>query len=254
MMTKKDYTELADHISKNSDRRSREFFCEHIGAAFAAANPKFDWHKWRVACNGYNVPLVKVITPIPKPTPHWIDLEWPTPPTEQPKPMSDVKLGTIIEGTPGRDAIHVAVAPCVAAHYLCPGDHVGILEDGKAGGSPNPVGIVDPFLKEGVHPGQRFWVCLYQGTVTGMRHEWMHPAFGQEDTKSKSRDWIIDYASQLGLGYKELMSAANHYIDTEEYLCKGGDLESEITSEEFWEHYKVVTGKTGKGNFFSCSC
>src|ERR1700731_2150845 len=41
-------------------------------------------------------------------------------------------LGKLVEGDQRRDAIHVAVAPVVAARRLCPGQHVGLLEDGRA--------------------------------------------------------------------------------------------------------------------------
>jgi hypothetical protein len=83
--------------------------------------------------------------------------------------------------TPGeharRDAVHVAVAPVVAAAHLLPGQHVGVLADGRAGADEEPIGVVDPFLTEAVRPGQRFWLLLYPGTITSLRHVWTHPAF-----------------------------------------------------------------------------
>jgi hypothetical protein len=83
--------------------------------------------------------------------------------------------------TPGedarRDAVHVAVAPMVAAERLLPGQHVGLLEDGRAGVAEELIGIVDPFLTEAVRPGQRFWLFLYPETITSLRHVWTHPAF-----------------------------------------------------------------------------
>lgn len=170
MTTKKDFASFAEVIAKMPDLGLREALYATLGNKLAAHNPKFNWDKWRQACDvtpSIVLPMFKMGIPIKSEPP-------------KPKPMSDVKLGTIIEGDASKDAIHVCLAPCVAAHYLCPGDHVGILEDGKAGGSPNPVGIVDPFLKEGVQEGQKFWVCIYPGTIKGLRHEWEHPAFKVE--------------------------------------------------------------------------
>ena len=91
------------------------------------------------------------------------------------------RLGRLIEdGERRRDAIHIAVAPVTAAERLVPGQHVGLLQEGNSelvGPCEKCIGIVDPFLAGAVEPGQRFWLFLYPGTVTGMRHIWTHPAF-----------------------------------------------------------------------------
>jgi hypothetical protein len=93
--------------------------------------------------------------------------------------MSDnaPRVGQLIAGEARRDAIHVAVAPVVAAHTLRPGDHVGLRPDGRAAEASNPIGIVDPFLRAPVAEGQRFWLFLYPNTITSLRHVWTHPAF-----------------------------------------------------------------------------
>ncbi len=91
------------------------------------------------------------------------------------------RLGELIEdGDRRRDAIHIAVAPVTAAEKLKPGDHVGLVEEDSrelVGRCEDCVGIVDPFLKADVEPGQRFWLFLYPNTVTAMRHAWSHPSF-----------------------------------------------------------------------------
>src|SRR5688572_7679973 len=91
------------------------------------------------------------------------------------------RLGQLIEdGDRRRDAIHIAVAPVTAAERLAPGQHVGFVRERDlelVGSCDNPLGVVDPFLTEEVEAGQRFWLFLYPGTVTSLRHIWTHPAF-----------------------------------------------------------------------------
>lgn len=185
--------------------------------------------------------------------------------------MSDVKLGSIIEDeNVKRDAIHIAIAPVVASERLQPGEHIGILPDGSASANVDDyqlIGIVDPFLKKSVKKGEKFYICLYQQTIKGMRHHWSHPSFEDEDVgippsvvedisteEVKSIKWISEYASRLGMEYKELMEAARDYIKHGNYLNHGSRFESEYVSEEFWDHYNIITGERGSGSFFSCSC
>ena len=89
-------------------------------------------------------------------------------------------LGKLIEGVAFRDAIHIAVYPAIAGEDLEPGERVGFLDDGlmycHADDSKN-IGIVDPFLHQGVGEGYKFWLCLFPNTVTSLRHVWTHPAF-----------------------------------------------------------------------------
>jgi hypothetical protein len=97
--------------------------------------------------------------------------------------MSGPNLGQLItDGDRRRDAIHIAVAPVTAAEALKPGQHVGFAPAGQTEAvgpvdAHRYIGIVDPFLKDLVHPGQRFWLFLYPNTVTSLRHVWTHPAF-----------------------------------------------------------------------------
>ncbi len=82
-------------------------------------------------------------------------------------------IGHILVGDDyARDAIHVAVAPVVALETLEPGQHVGLTPDGRARTLLMPtVGIVDPFLRQPVKAGERFWLFLYPGSIASLRHE-----------------------------------------------------------------------------------
>lgn len=92
-------------------------------------------------------------------------------------------IGKLIEGDYQRDAIHIAVAPVTADEILYPGQRVEFVE-GKQGrvkenrrASHVAVGIIDPFLDGRIYPDQKCWLFLFPNTITGMRHEWQHPAF-----------------------------------------------------------------------------
>ncbi len=92
---------------------------------------------------------------------------------------NEPKLGELAPECAGRDAIHVAVIPVVAARLILPGDPIKILPDGRAdsSGGDDSIGVADPFLEEPVVVGERFWLLLYPGTITSLRHIWSHPAF-----------------------------------------------------------------------------
>jgi len=189
--------------------------------------------------------------------------------------MDNLGIGKLITGEAHRDAIHVAVAPVFAGERLYPGQHVAI-RDGEAFPAENRIGIsrenrigiVDPFLADPVFPKQKFWLFLYPGSITSLRHHWEHPAFVAEvaelETTPASRtvcgaaEWLHSYAESLGLNYLDLMDGARDWIEDGDYLVRGGLLEGTYISDEFWIHYEFVTGKTvaakDRQNFFSCSC
>lgn len=182
-------------------------------------------------------------------------------------------LGTIIDSTAGRDAIHLAVEPVVAAHRLFPGQDVGLTPEGASSEAVH-VGIVDPFLKGPAHPGQMFWLVVYPRQITSLRHVWTHPAFGDEaapaatPVMSADEAWLRNYASAIGEGFDTLMDAAATFLETGEYFYgepyNDGDwtyfpkFEGESTNPEFWTHYERYRGVTvpegKKHNFFTCSC
>lgn len=175
-------------------------------------------------------------------------------------------LGSIISEKEARDAIHLAVEPVIAAHTLRPGEDVGFV-DGGVGTCKNPVGIVDPFLKDTVKAGERFWLVVYPRQITSLRHVWTHPAFEDADGQPKKQEetphqyserWIREFCHRIPLDYQTVLDGAAEYIRSGDYLVFGGLLEGEYVPDEFWPHYEIVTGTTvaeaDRGSFFSCSC
>jgi hypothetical protein len=107
--------------------------------------------------------------------------------TEQPG------IGKLITGDENNDAIHVAIAPVIAAERLKPGQRIRLTTHlFQRNGSrlhyvrhempeKPAIGIVDPFLTKDVEPEQGFYMFLLPGTITSLRHEWTHPAFEQAE-------------------------------------------------------------------------
>jgi hypothetical protein len=177
--------------------------------------------------------------------------------------MSDLALGQLITDQQQRDAIHIAVAPVIAAEAMEPGQHIQLDADGKACSGKKPIGIVDPFLKKDVMPGEHFWLFMYPKTVTNLRHEWSHPAFVKKDDAAKMEaiKWMEDAASQLEITYDELIRAAMAFQKTGEYLGVGFDtpelFHTDGGMEKFWTYYEIITGEKAinkSDGFVSCAC
>lgn len=102
------------------------------------------------------------------------------------------KIGTILEPSDtARDAVHVALIPVTSDYRLHPGDRVGLAHgriDLVTRDATRKVGIVDPFLPEPVKPGERFYLFLFPGTITGLRHVWTHPDFMAKTPVSRQPD------------------------------------------------------------------
>ena len=167
--------------------------------------------------------------------------------------MSDTALGELITGTGERDAIHVALAPVTANERLKPGQHVGFVREHNTelvGVSSNPIGIVDPFLERSVERGQRFYLVLYQNTVTGMKHQWEHPAFPPPSTED-SRRWLEDLAAEIGFDYHSLLDGIS-----DGSICTGSENHSGIRDEDdIRRHYETVTGERAPREVhFRCAC
>lgn len=195
------------------------------------------------------------------------------------------KLGKLIGPDDKRDAVHIAVAPVIAAMRLIPGMHVGLVEGSTeqiTAVAEAMLGIVDPYLTAAVEKGERCWLFLYPRTIESLRHEWTHPAFPlpvvmakPKPSREESERWLRDYIKHADCpGYEAVMAAAvgdhekNRRDDDDEdycyssndgeYLHFGGRDAHGTIPREFWDHVENVTGKTipdeMRARWFSCSC
>ena len=103
---------------------------------------------------------------------------------QKPKDALDT-VGTILTEDHGRDAVHVAVFQSCSRKRVRPGEWVGLVNEGDPSEvtpyAVKVVGIVDPFVRhDQIEPGERFWVFVKPGTITGLRHSWTHPALPEE--------------------------------------------------------------------------
>lgn len=177
--------------------------------------------------------------------------------------MSDeIQLGKIITGKANNDAIHIAVAPITAHRALQPGEHIGVKNGVESSDIYEKIGIVDPFLEKVVNKGEKFYLFLYQYSVTGMRHEWEHPYFQAKKNNdvSPSVGWLTHYASIFRISYQTLIQACNDYLDKEKSFCLSNDTPDEAYTfnDEMWKHFEIVTGRVvednKRHNFFRCAC
>ena len=173
-------------------------------------------------------------------------------------------LGNIIGPNEKRDAIHLAVEPVIAQEVLNPGEHV----NARGRGEKPYVGIVDPFLKDVVQPGERFWLVIYPRKIQSLRHVWSHPAFpdaeevqhGGPDAHTQqiidSELWLRTFCAKADCpSYEEVMAKALENSGEEYMHFNGMDAHGEIP-DEFWEHVKIVTGVrvNDPPKYFSCAC
>lgn len=193
-------------------------------------------------------------------------------------------LGKLIDSPQQRDAIHIAVAPVIATEQMCCGQMISLVDPLDAEhvklDLDTPIGIVDPFLRALVAPGQRFWMFLLPNTITSLRHDWTHPAFGQalapEDLQKykevgealmgvpEAKRWMQEFANRVGLDYDTVVQAGRDSVSTGMGYTQ---IDSQAARDEFyecqdqyWHAFEMITGikTTDKiredGWVFSCSC
>ena len=186
--------------------------------------------------------------------------------------MEPIKLGEKLKGGEQRDAIHIAVLPVIVdEEYMCAGEQAKL-----AYGTTNTVrrampdyggyhglGVIDPFLKDNVRRGDKVWLFLYPQTITGLRHDWTHPAIDNPPKPSSEAErWLRDFADRWNFDYDDMVSAA---IDGEDSVitARGIDLHGSGELGEdlslFWQHVSELTKKTFTEEhkakvIWSCSC
>lgn len=201
-------------------------------------------------------------------------------------------LGTIITESEKRDAIHLAVYPVESADYFIPSMDCKLDDDGKAArasGAEDGVGIVDPFLREQVKPGEWFWLVVYPRQITSLRHVWEHKSFpvsGETEQPvvhdeilalaefQASELWLRKFIAENDLPPFDVVVAAatgvpvptdpedvqyygtNVWTHNGDYIIfHGVDAHCQV-DETFWFHMQQYTGQKieNKVDYFGCSC
>lgn len=197
-------------------------------------------------------------------------------------------LGSIIDDTAKRDAIHLAVIPAIAGCPLRPGNHIEIADGiARRTATGEGIGIVDPFLTKAVEAGERFWMVIYPRQIDSLRHVWTHPALPDESLieksdrevppaiktirKQQSELWLRRFIAGVDCpGYEtvlELIDKGSLPSPDSEYYSNGGEYTAECLlfrgsnahgtiPLEFWDHVEIVLGRKFKyrPEYFSCSC
>jgi hypothetical protein len=187
-------------------------------------------------------------------------------------------LGTIISENEKRDAIHLAVENVIAGERLWPGADIGISPEGRAYRKGfKLIGIVDPFIKDGIDAGQRFWLVIYPRQITSLRHMWTHPDLPEPDgvpvsktAKEVSEQWLRqyvatadcpDYDTVIKLATGEQVVLDDYYGASHndgEYINVYGQDAHGAIPPEFWDHVEIVTGQkipqSERAEYFNCSC
>lgn len=171
-------------------------------------------------------------------------------------------LGTLIGPNEKRDAIHLAVLPVTAKQYLAPAASI-TCKDGEAFEDADGIGIVDPFLRETVEPGQRFWMIVRPRLITSLRHVWTHPALPDEgapdaELRKLSEEWLRSFCE---IGERPPYDVLLAHLcnggpeDDVSFFINGTDASGDIPPE-FWDHAERVTGRrfTLRPTFFTCGC
>lgn len=171
--------------------------------------------------------------------------------------MSDIRLGRILppDGPEERDAAHVAVAPVIASQDLAPGTPISLINGSTELVYQAPrevaIGIVDPFLKDVVPEGGKFYMLLNPQSVTVLRHHWTHPAYQEalvQSKKTEAEEFMKRVVKDFyGVSVPELLESLTQFLKTHEEddgLFKNSyyDLPDYFSEKELWAAYEILTG------------
>lgn len=173
-------------------------------------------------------------------------------------------IGQLAPDDAQRDAIHVAIAPVIAAERLPHGSAVA-WAPGQEGTAvinvpwdhPNKLGIVDPFRTGFVNAGERFWLFLMPNTVTSLRHEWTHPAF---TTQAPVEQKAEPTEAQILAAVEQACNKLGYDFDSyngEITICRGdGDRDDD---PRVWEYAEDILGTAipsvyRRTAYFTCAC
>ncbi len=184
------------------------------------------------------------------------------------------ELGKLItKKKASRDCVHIAIVPLIAGDSILVGSpiklaygtaDIALMAEPAYG--DDVIGIADPYLKEyQIQKGQRFYGFLTPGTVTGMTHQWNHPAFDNvKKPKDEHESWLRAFCDKWNFKFDELIKAGISEKDDDYVTAHGRDLHSRSDLDdgeetEFWSHLEAFTGKTfsyehRSRNRWSCSC
>lgn len=182
--------------------------------------------------------------------------------------MDILPVGQLIGSNAKRDAIHIAIAPVIATEELSAGEPIWFVPGSTEkveSAMGEPLGIVDPWLKRRVLPGQRFYMWMTPNTITSLRHHWTHPAFGEQDlnqdcSHAEATKIVTELANRIGIEYDVFISAALDYVKTGNYHSMGSNENyKDLTTYdwvEFWTCFRQITGMDHKDDygFFCCAC
>jgi hypothetical protein len=172
-----------------------------------------------------------------------------------------MKLGTTSKDELPRDSVHVCCGDAIAAERLAPGMHVKLDSDQRTARECKPdqgQGIVDPFLKSVVKPGEHFYIWVYPGRVGALHHAWEHPDFPPMSSikivnepsvipkpLTSAEQYLTNYAAMTGRTMMDVIKEANRNLDEG---TKYDSIFDEKPSEKFWSAFKEVTGRDRYGD------